>query len=69
MNEGGQAQTWLAMLVLLAWPLVGLWLYASYSASRATILIFLVAFLVLPVGAASNWPKESRNSIRFQFLR
>lgn len=46
------AQNWLAIIALLVWPLVGLWLYKARPVGQATLLTILGGYLLLPVGAS-----------------
>ena len=43
-------QYWIAMMALLAWPLVTLWLYSTRPINQATIWTILGAYLLLPTG-------------------
>jgi hypothetical protein len=43
---------WFAILALLSWPIVALWLYQTRPIGRATLWTILGAQLLLPVGAA-----------------
>lgn len=43
---------WFAIIALLTWPLVVLWLYKALPPGRATIWAFLCAYLLLPVNAS-----------------
>jgi hypothetical protein len=46
------AQNWLAIIALLVWPVVGLWLYKARPVGQATLLTILGGYLLLPVGAS-----------------
>lgn len=50
--EHAADQTWIATIVLLAWPVVVLWLYHSLPATKATVWSILASYMVLPVGAS-----------------
>jgi hypothetical protein len=52
MTDAAVPQTWLATMALLAWPLVGLWLYKARPVGQATLLTILGGYLLLPVGAS-----------------
>lgn len=43
---------WFATIALLAWPFVGLYLYATRPLTQATLWTILGAYLLLPVGTA-----------------
>ena len=44
-------QNWLASVVLIAWPLLAIYLFATQSLSRAILWTIMGAQMVLPVGA------------------
>ena len=46
------AQTWIAVIALLIWPAISLWLYATRPVAQATLWTVLGGFLLLPVGAS-----------------
>jgi hypothetical protein len=52
MANAAAAQNWIATIALLAWPLVGLWLYNTRPVGQATLLTILGGYLLLPVGAS-----------------
>ena len=49
--EQATAQTLIAVIALLLWPVIALWLYTTRSVFQATLWTILGGFLLLPVGA------------------
>jgi hypothetical protein len=52
MIEADVAFNWVAIIALLAWPGVALWLYSTRPVTQATLWTILGGYLLLPVGVS-----------------